>query len=74
MIMDEFFEEFRLNNAVRYLEFNSFIFYDGVRFVIRFSRRVMFISGKNWVSLSTVRFDVSKVLGEVIFFRGTIVF
>ena len=74
MTMDEFLEEFRLNNAARYSESNSSILHDGVRSATRLSRRVTSTSGKNWVPSSTVRLDVSKALGEAILSRGTIVF
>ena len=74
MTMDEFLEEFRLNNAARYQESNSSILHDGVRSATRLSRRVTSASGKNWVPSSTVRLDVSKALGEAILSRGTIVF
>ena len=74
MTMDEFLEEFRLNNAARYPESSNSILRDGVRSATRLSRRVTSESGRSWVPSSTVRLDVSKALGEAILSRGTIVF
>ena len=74
MTMHEFFEEFRLNNAARYLESNNSILSDGVQSATRLSHRVTSGSSRSWVPSSTMRLDVSKALGEAILSRGMIVF
>ena len=74
MKMDEFLEELRLNNAARYPESRNSILHDGVRSATRLSHQVTSGSGRSWMPSSTVRFDVSKALGEAILSRGTIVF
>ena len=74
MTMDEFLEEFCLNNAACYLESSNSILRDGVRSATRLSRHMTSGSGTSWVPSSTVRLDVSKALGEAILSQGTIVY
>ena len=66
MTMDEFLEEFHLNNVARYPKSNNSILHDGARSTMRLSHRVTSGSGRSWVPSSTVRLDVSKDLGEAI--------
>ena len=55
--MDEFLEEFRLNNAARYPESRNSILVisrDGVQSAARLLHRVTSGSGRSWVSSSTM--------------------